>query len=157
MKVNKKSAVEQFQDNIRIALAKYYSDAISDNVKRAFEQKRQNGEFIGLPPFGYRYIHTSKKRKILIPDRKKSKLVKKIFALYSNKNNSIQDVYRIIKLSNKYLPLNVIKKILENTFYIGLVSSRKHSPYMHQYETFITKDVFDKCQKKMFYIKKANN
>ena len=33
------SAVEKFQFSISLGLAKYYSDAISDNVKRAMEQK----------------------------------------------------------------------------------------------------------------------
>ncbi|MFZ5953656.1 MAG: recombinase family protein [Candidatus Dependentiae bacterium] len=33
------SATEKFQFSISLGLAKYYSDAISDNVKRAFEQK----------------------------------------------------------------------------------------------------------------------
>jgi len=33
------SAVEKFQFSISLGLAKYYSDAISDNIKRALEQK----------------------------------------------------------------------------------------------------------------------
>ena len=36
------SAVEKFQFGISLGLAKYYSDAISDNVKRATEQKLRN-------------------------------------------------------------------------------------------------------------------
>ena len=35
------SAVSKFQFGMSLGLAKYYSDAISDNTKRAFEQKRQ--------------------------------------------------------------------------------------------------------------------
>lgn len=41
---NRISAAEKFQFGISLGLAKYYSDAISDNVKRANEQKlRVNG------------------------------------------------------------------------------------------------------------------
>ena len=39
------SAVEKFQFSISLGLAKYYSDAISDNVKRALEQKLRKGEW----------------------------------------------------------------------------------------------------------------
>ena len=41
---SKMSAVEKFQFGMSLGLAKYYSDAISDSVKRAFEQKRKKGE-----------------------------------------------------------------------------------------------------------------
>src|SRR3990167_773446 len=47
------SAVEKFNFSISLGLAKYYSDAISDNVKRAFEGKRARGELTGKPPYGY--------------------------------------------------------------------------------------------------------
>ena len=40
------SAVEKFQFGMSLGLAKYYSDAIGDNVKRAFEKKRRNGELL---------------------------------------------------------------------------------------------------------------
>ncbi|MES2225295.1 MAG: recombinase family protein [Patescibacteria group bacterium] len=43
---NKMSAVEKFQFGMSLGLAKYYSDAIGDNVRRAFEQKRRNGELL---------------------------------------------------------------------------------------------------------------
>lgn len=40
------SAVEKFQFGISLGLAKYYSDAISDNVKRAIEQKLRKEEMV---------------------------------------------------------------------------------------------------------------
>ncbi len=43
---NQMSAVEKFQFGMSLGLAKYYSDAIGDNVKRAFEKKRRNGELL---------------------------------------------------------------------------------------------------------------
>ncbi len=50
------SAVEKFQFSISLGLAKYYSDAISDNVKRAMEQKLRKGEWLSKAPFGYKNI-----------------------------------------------------------------------------------------------------
>jgi len=37
----KNLALEKFQKDLRLGLAKYYSNAISDNIKRAFERKRR--------------------------------------------------------------------------------------------------------------------
>ena len=44
------SATEKFHFGINLGLAKYYSDAISDNVKRAYENKIKKGEWIGKAP-----------------------------------------------------------------------------------------------------------
>jgi hypothetical protein len=41
MKTKKISPAEQFQKSMSLTLEKYYSDAISDNVRRAFEHKRK--------------------------------------------------------------------------------------------------------------------
>ncbi len=50
------SAVEKFQFGISLGLAKYYSDAMSDNVKRAIEQKLRKGEWPAKAPYGYKNI-----------------------------------------------------------------------------------------------------
>jgi DNA invertase Pin-like site-specific DNA recombinase len=50
------SATEKFQFSISLGLEKYYSDAISDNVKRAQEQKLRKGEWLSKAPFGYKNI-----------------------------------------------------------------------------------------------------
>src|SRR3989344_1892597 len=42
-------ATDLFHFNIAVSLAQYYSNAISDNTKRAFETKRRNGRWIGPP------------------------------------------------------------------------------------------------------------
>lgn len=38
------SAGDKFMFGTKLGLSKYFSDAISDNVRRAFEHKRRNGE-----------------------------------------------------------------------------------------------------------------
>ena len=47
------SAAEKFNFNMTLGLAKYYSDAISDNVKRSFEIKRRRGDWTGRVRIGY--------------------------------------------------------------------------------------------------------
>jgi site-specific DNA recombinase len=50
------SAVAKFQFGMSLGLAKYYSDAISDNVKRAFEKMRAEGKWTGRVRIGYKNI-----------------------------------------------------------------------------------------------------
>ena len=62
---SKISAAEKFHFGISLGLAKYYSDAISDNVKRAHEQKLRKGEWVGKAPYSYLNIKTDDGKKQL--------------------------------------------------------------------------------------------
>ncbi len=65
---SKISAAEKFQFNISLGLAKYYSDAISDNVKRATEQKLRKGEWPGKAPYGYKNVVTANNQTDILVD-----------------------------------------------------------------------------------------
>ena len=54
--------------------SKYYSDNLSENVKRGFRQKLRRGEWPGLAPFGY--VNNPKTRNIE-PDPVKAKVIKR--------------------------------------------------------------------------------
>lgn len=76
------SAVEKFQFGISLGLAKYYSDAISDNVKRAIEQKLRKGEWIAKASYGYKNIVVGDKKDICVDEYAKH-IVQKAFELYA--------------------------------------------------------------------------
>jgi DNA invertase Pin-like site-specific DNA recombinase len=69
------SATEKFQFGISLGLAKYYSDAISDNVKRANEQKLRKGEWTSKAPYGYKNITKEDgKKDVIVVDTRLSQL-----------------------------------------------------------------------------------
>jgi len=137
-------ATDLFHFNIAVSLAQYYSNSISDNVKRAFEHKRKNGEWYGKAPIGYKYAMDGKKNKTLIPEPKTANAVRKVFYYYSNGKN-IMSVCKTVRLKNKKVSSDTISKILKNPFYIGTAVS-KHGLYPHKYQRIISKEMFDKCQ-----------
>ena len=61
---NQVSAVEKFQFGMSLGLAKYYSDAIGDGVKRAFETKRRNGEWTGPVRIGYLNVSLDEEKRL---------------------------------------------------------------------------------------------
>ena len=77
------SAVEKFQFSISLGLAKYYSDAISDNVKRAHEQKLRKGEWPAKAPYGYKNITKPMVKLILLLMNMNRNIIKKVFELYA--------------------------------------------------------------------------
>ena len=146
------SAVQKFQFGMSLGLAKYYSDAISDNVKRAYEQKRRNGEWTGKAPIGYKNITdaVTEKRDIAF-DMDREALIRKIFELYATGNHSLKTIRKEITkdglqtASGKPLAISMIEHILKNPFYYGMARS-KGVLYPHKYEPLVSKDLFEKCR-----------
>ncbi len=146
------SAVEKFQFGMSLGLAKYYSDAISDNVKRAYEQKRRKGEWIGKAPIGYKNAVDLKGNKTIEIDVIVAHLLAKVFELYSTGNYSYESIIDELTKQGlktqggKRMTKSVIEKIIKNPFYCGIASSPTHGQYPHKYEQLITKELFDRCQ-----------
>jgi hypothetical protein len=149
------SAVEKFQFGMSLGLAKYYSDAIGDNVKRAFEQKRRNGEWTGAVRLGYLNIHLDEEkrlRKDIILDPERCHLINKMFEIYATDEHSLETIrMKMTELGLRTLKGNKLSKsgvenILKDSFYCGIAISKKYGPYSHKYPRLITKGLFDKCQ-----------
>ena len=145
------SATEKFHFGMNLGLAKYYSDAISDNVKRAYEQKKRKGEWIGKGPMGYKNIVDEKGNKDIIFDEKNAHLIKKMFEMYASGNYSTRTIRTEIAKQGltssvgKALALSMVDHILNNPFYYGVMRS-KGELYPHKYQPLVSKDLFDKCQ-----------
>lgn len=152
---NQMSAVEKFQFGMSLGLAKYYSDAISDNVKRAFEQKRRNGEWTGTVRLGYLNVSLDQEkrlRKDIIIDPKRGYLVQKMFELYATGQYSLEALRTKITelglktIKNNKLSKSGIENILKDSFYCGIAISKKYGSYAHKYPRLITRELFDMCQ-----------
>ncbi len=147
------SAVEKFHFGINLGLSKYYSDAISDNVKRAYEQKIKNGEWIGKAPIGYTNTTDEKGNKDINPDQTRAPFIVKIFELYASGNASMRTIknemdklgLRSNTENHKPITISQIEHTLKNPFYHGFMQI-KGKLYHHKYPPLISKELFDKAQ-----------
>lgn len=126
-----------------IVVAQYYSDAISDNVKRKIEQKLRDGEWIGKAPVGYKNTVTVQGKKWVEIDAFKADVIRRTFQEYATGNTSLRilskkwlDEYGIKAGSSK------IEQVLKNPFYYGEMRI-KGKLYPHKYDAVISKDLFD--------------
>jgi DNA invertase Pin-like site-specific DNA recombinase len=146
------SAVEKFQFGMSLGLAKYYSDAISDNVKRAFEQKRRNGDWNGKPRIGYINSLDVNGKKDIVLDPERAHLVERLFILYASGNYSLTTLHtEITKLGLRSVDGNVLSRsnidlILKDPFYYGTARSKKYGTYPHHYPRIITLELYERCQ-----------
>lgn len=140
------SAVEKFQFSISLGLAKYYSDAISDNVKRSFEQKLRKGEWLSLAPYGYRHTTKPDGTKDIVMDEYESQVVRKIFELYATGAYSLDLLCKKInaEYGTKFIR-GSMGKLLSNPFYYGIMVV-KGKEYPHRYPCVISHVLFDRVK-----------
>lgn len=146
-------ATDLFHFNIAVSLAQYYSNAISDNVKRSYEAKRRRGEWTGRAPIGYKNITVDERgTKDIIPDEQRAHLIRRIFELYATGNYSFKKIRDqiaeegLVTESGKKLSISMIEHIIKNPFYYGIARS-KRGLYPHKYLPLVTKELWDQCQK----------
>lgn len=125
-----------------IVVAQYYSDAISDNVKRRFEQKLRDGEWIRQPPFGYKSSFTAEGKKWVDVDPLPAKAVKEAFELYATGNSSQREIARIWRDNYGYqVGSSKIDWVLKNPFYYGEMRVTGKL-YPHYYEPLVSFELF---------------
>ena len=149
-------ATDLFRLGIGMLLAKYYSDAARDNVKRRFEQMRSEGIYPHKAPFGYRNTRrlsglSNKPVKGIAVNTKTAPIVAKVFELRSQGISYGGIARRLSKLgffsqnTKKPYQCNVIERMLRNKFYIGVMTC-VGKEYPHKYPRLISKELFIKCQ-----------
>lgn len=147
--INKDSnALEKFQFNLGALLAQYYSDSISDNVKRSIYKRIKLGQLLSKAPYGYRNITNEDDSKTIEPDPFESNIVLKLYELYATGAYSIRELRSIIiKDFNVKLAISTIADILDNKFYIGIATYKKTGQeYRHIYETIVPDNLFSTVQ-----------
>lgn len=152
---DKMNAGDKFAFGMKLGLSKYYSDAISDNVKRTFEQKRRNGEWTGQVRLGYLNVALDEEkrlRKDIIIDPERGYLIEKMFELYATGTYSLETIRIKItemglrSLKGGKLSKSFVENILKDSFYCGIAMSHKYGSYEHKYPRLISRELFDKCQ-----------
>lgn len=138
--------------------AKSYALDISHNTKRSLLTKLQKGELTRIAPVGYLNVKDENGRSKIIIDKSRAFLVKEMFEMYSTGKFAIGDLKKFAKqnnLTNTFfknkksviISGSVITQMLSNPFYYGEIYVKKYNKfYPHNYETLITRDMFDKCQ-----------
>ena len=129
-----------------VVLAQYYSDAISDNVKRRLEQKLRDGEWIGMAPAGYTNIKLPDGKKSVEIDLSVAPVIKSAYEWYASGNYSIKLIKE--KIANQYgfdINTSQLHLILKNPFYKGEMLV-KGKLYPHKYERIITEELYDRAK-----------
>ncbi len=144
---------EKFIWNIKVSVAQYYIDNLSEEVKKGQKEKLAQGWLPTTPPVGY--ITTGDKgHKIHVIDEEKAPLAIKMFEYYASGNYSVKQLTaKMAKegLRNRHghkIVMSRIHELLQNPFYIGknrwngIITQGEH-------ECLIDKDLFERVQRRL--------
>ncbi|MFW5703680.1 MAG: recombinase family protein, partial [Patescibacteria group bacterium] len=136
--------------NIKVSVAQFYTDNLSEEVKKGQKEKIAEGWLPTKPPLGYVSIG-SQGKKIHVIDPITSPLVIKMFELYSTQNYSLKSLTaKVTKLglrgrTGNRIPRSRIHQLLRDPFYMGKFRW-KDQIYQGKHEPLITKELFDRVQ-----------
>lgn len=131
--------------------SKYYSDNLSENVKRGIRQKIRRGEHGWNAPVGYVYNH---KLRNIEPDIEKSKIIQKFFYEFSLGGLNLHSgadqlrIWGITCTNGKPLTPYMVHRILSKKTYLGLIE-HKGECFEGSFKPLIDKNTFDSVQKKL--------
>jgi len=137
--------------SVEFGMANQFIRDLSTNVKRGLRAKVKCGEFPSSAPVGYL---NDTRRKTIVVDRKKSKIICEAFELYSQGNSRLEDITKFLYQRNvrsiygNQLHKDCVKRILSNPFYYGHF---RYGGEIHEgrHKPIIEKKLFDKAQKVM--------
>lgn len=138
-----------FMLQVAFGQSKYYSDNLSENVKRGIRQKLRRGEWPGKAPFGY--VNNLKTHNIE-PDLFKARILKRAFEEYAEGKHSLESLrqrlsfWGVVSSSGKPLSLSMMQRILANPVYIGLIR-RNGEIYEGGFPSIVANATFENVQK----------
>ena len=137
-----------FMLQVAFGQSKYYSDNLSENVKRGFRQKLRRGEWCSHAPFGY--VNNPKTRNIE-PDKTKARIIAKTFEEFKTGNYNLRTISERLSFwgftsrTGKLLCKATIQRILMNKAYLGIIDHNGEC-FEGSFPAIVSKATFDKVQ-----------
>ncbi|MDI6641811.1 MAG: recombinase family protein, partial [Elusimicrobiota bacterium] len=138
-----------FMLQVAFGQSKYYSDNLSENVKRGIRQKLRRGEWPHCAPIGY---INDRNTKNIVPHPLKARIIRKAFEEFATGRHTLESLGNWLKLhgieSRNRTPLcrATIQRILTNQAYIGVIVY-KGEIYEGNYEPIVSRATFEAVQK----------
>jgi site-specific DNA recombinase len=140
-----------FMLQVAFGQSKYYSDNLSENVKRGIRQKLRRGEWLNIAPVGY--VNNPKTRNIE-PEPVKAKIIQKIFEEFAEGKHSLESArhrlgfFGLMSRSGNLLGKSAVQRILTNPVYIGLIVSNGET-FQGSFEPLIGNELFEAVQEQL--------
>ncbi|MDP3793208.1 MAG: recombinase family protein, partial [Candidatus Uhrbacteria bacterium] len=137
-----------FMLQVAFGQSKYFSDNLSENVKRGIRQKLRRGEWCGTAPMGY--VNNLKTHTIDL-DPVKARIVKKAFEEYAEGHHTMKSMserlsfWGVVCKHGTLIARGIIHAMLTNPAYLGLIR-RNGELHEGKFEPIVSRATFEKVQ-----------
>ncbi len=137
-----------FMLQVAFGQSKYYSDNLSENVKRGIRQKLRRGEWPTKAPFGY--LNNPKTRNIE-PDPVRARIIRKVFEEYAEGRHTLKTLaarfqfFGIVSGTGNPMPKATLQRMLTNSAYLGVIKHNGES-YVGNFLPIVPEATFKKVQ-----------
>ncbi len=134
--------------SVEFGMANQFIIDLSSNTKRGLMEKAKRGEYPGYAPIGYL---NDPRTKLVAVNKKKSKIVRRVFELYAEGNWRLEDAANFLAREGVKtkgdIPLkrDQVSYMLSNPFYCGFFRYAGEL-YEGKHEPIVSKQLFDKVQ-----------
>ena len=138
-----------FMLQVAFGQSKYFSDNLSDNVKRGIRQKLRRGEYYGIAPLGY--VNNPYTRNIE-PEPLRSKIVQRAFHEYAEGQHTLDTLrerlrlWGIVTKNNTPVARSYVRRILSNIAYLGIIKLNGET-HEGKFEPLIDRATFETVQR----------
>ena len=145
--------------DMKVAIARFYTNNLSEEVRKGQKEKLAQGWLPTKPPLGYKTTG-EKGHKTHFVDEGKAPLIRKMFELYATGNYSLKELARVMcgeglrSRSGGMVGKSRMHDMLSDPFYCGKMRW-KDVIYPGEHKPLISKGLFDEVQKRI--IRKLTN
>ena len=139
--------------DMKVAIARFYTNNLSEEVKKGQIAKLEAGWIPCGQKFGYKTVG-EKGHKIHVQDKKIAPFIKRGFELYNSGNYTLNRLVETLRKeglrskTNKKVAKSSIHKMLADPFYCGIILWN-NDEYEGKQEPIITRELFNDVQCKM--------
>ncbi len=152
--VNKNTrAHENLVWDMKVAIARFYTNNLSEEVRKGQKEKIAQGWLPAKPPLGYKTIG-EKGHKIPVLDETTAPLIKRMFELYATGNYSLNALTGVMykeglrNSGNRKFGRSRIHESLSDPFFYGKIRWNGEI-YAGKHEPLISKELFDAVQQRL--------
>ncbi|MFA6026534.1 MAG: recombinase family protein [Ignavibacteriaceae bacterium] len=139
--------------DMKVAIARFYTNNLSEEVKKGQIAKLESGWIPNGQKYGYKTVG-EKGHKIHVPDEKFAPFIKRAFEFYSSGNYTVTRLTETMQKEgmtskcNKPIGRSIIHTMLSDPFYYGVITWNKDE-YEGKHEPIITRELFNEVQNQM--------
>lgn len=140
-----------FMLQIAFGQSKYYSDNLSENIKRGNRQKVRRGEWLGNTPYGYK---SNQQINNIEPNPTQARVVKKMFEDYATGKYSLASMcdrmfeHGVHSRNGRPFSKSSVQTVLSNPVYVGLIKY-KGEVFEGKFEPIISQGLYDAVQEEL--------